>query len=58
MSPCFLSVRPAGTWFEEGDVLQSRSLPEALHPAWKAQHFPFAATPWPGETLWSGLQHS
>lgn len=52
------SFRPPGSWFEKGDVLQSRPLPEALHPAWKAQHLPLAATPRPGETLRSGLQHS
>lgn len=52
---CF---RPPSSWFKEGDVFQSRPLPEALHPAWKAQHLPIAASPRPGEALRSGLQYS
>lgn len=56
--PCPPSVRPPGSRFEEGDVLQPRPVPEALHPAWKTQHLPLAASPRPGETLRGGLQHS
>lgn len=47
--------RSAGHWFEERNVLQSGPLPEAVHPAGKAQHLPLAATPRPGEALQSGL---
>lgn len=54
---CAASLRPAGGGTEEGDVLQSWSVPEALHPAWEAQHLPIAAAPRPGAALHSGVQH-